>query len=209
MNPRIVSLAAVILAVLHLGAAHTHAALITGVSASTNDPSSVGNPNYVANGAGLPGNVPALAGTHTYMAASNVWVSAYGTGHITFNLGGSYFVSGMSFWPLNGNNTVCIKDVQVLSSTDGSNFTPVPGAPSVLPQGPWVAPVGPTSFSFTGAPEATHIRFNLISNYGYRSGLNYPEAGLAEVQFDGTPVPEPGPLGLLALIGLSRIRRRR
>lgn len=209
MIARMVSLVTLGLAVLSVGSAHARAALVTGVTPSTNmlavNGTSVVN---IVNGSGLPGDVPALTGTHWYASSSNTWVSGYKAGYVIFDLGDEYYVDGMSIWPFNGNNQICVKDVQVLSSTDGSNYIPVAGAPSVFPQGPCANVVNPVHYSFPRI-QATHIRFDVLDNYGYSSPSGWCYSGFAEVQFDGIPVPEPASLGLFALMGMALLRRRR
>ncbi len=189
------------------GSVGVQAALITDVTVSTNMSSTYGSIDNIINGPGLPGNVPALTGTHAFPTASNTWTSGYETGYVIFDLHGSYNVSGISIWPFNGNNQVCVKDIQMLSSTNGSSYTTIPGSPTVLPQGPWAQPVNPIYYSFATI-QATHIRFNILSNYGYVSPSGWHYSGLSEVQLDGA-VPEPASSVLLVLGSLAMIRRRR
>ena len=184
------------------------AALIPNVTVSTNMLSVTGNVNNIINGSGLPGNVPALTGTHAFPNASNIWASGYETGYVIFDLHDSYYVSGISIWPFNGNNQICVKDIQMLSSTTGSSYTAIPGTPTVLPQGANAQPVNPVYYGFPTI-QATHIRFNILSNYGYVSPSGWRYSGFAEVQLDGVPVPEPASLVLLALGSLAMIHRRR
>ncbi len=57
----------------------------------------------------------------------------------------------------------------------------------------------------TGAPVRTrYFQFNIESNYGDGNSFY----GLSEIQFDGTPVPEPAGLGLIAMGGVLALRRR-
>ena len=187
-----------------VGAGSSYASLIPGVTASTNmlwtNSTSVTN---IVNGSGLSGNVPSLSGVHTYPNAGNVWASGYKYGNVTFDLHGEYFVESMSVWQFNGDNTIGMRDVGWLASTDGINFAPVSGAPTLFAQGPWVSPVGVQVFDFP-AVQATHLRMNVLNNYGHASS-----SGLAEIQFDGSPVPEPATLAMVGLGGVAFLRRRR
>lgn len=171
-------------AIFPMGPAALQALLIPGITATTDmyyaNGTSVTN---IVNGSGLPGNTPALTGTHASANAANVWASGYKYGSVIFNLHGLYQLNGVSIWPFNGNNTICARDVQWLVSTDGTHFTPMSEAPTLLPQGPWTSPVAPTCYLLSGV-QATHVRLDIYSNYGHTSS-----SGFAEIQFDGDFVP--------------------
>ena len=198
---------------LTLFAPHAQAALITGVTAST-DMGTLGgfvDLNATVDGSGLPGDTPALTGTHAAFTSSppNTWLGSSVTGNITFDLGGSFDLAGFSFWNYNGTNTAGIQNVTVQSSTDGVIFTDIVGAPTVFAIGNSSAPQDPELFSFTPVT-TSFVRFVVGSNYGSGAGT-----GFAEVQFDGTPAatqttPEPGVLlGLLAVGTVGAVSRKR
>ncbi|MGK7932495.1 MAG: discoidin domain-containing protein [Microcystaceae cyanobacterium] len=200
-----------------LFAPHAQAALITGVTASTDmgTRNSTVDLNSTVNGVGLPGDTPALTGTHAVFSGSppNTWLSANGTttGNITFDLGGSFDLAGFSFWNYHqaGGATAGIEDVTVQSSTDGINFTTITGAPTVFSIGNNGGTEDPELFSFTPVT-TSFVRFVVGSNYG----LSFA-TGFAEVQFDGTPAapqttPEPSLLlGLLAFGTVGAVSRKR
>lgn len=199
---------------LGLLAPNARAALISGVTVSTNMGGAISSieAGYTVNGAGLPGDVPSLTGDHASGDASaNAWFSSIGTptGNITFNLNGTYSLAGFSFWNFNGNNQVGINGVTVQSSTDGTNFSTIADAPTQFAIGTFADVTPPEIVSFSPVT-ASYVRFVVTSNYGATV------TGFSEVQFDGTPVtpaatPEPGTvLGLLAIGGgLVATRRRR
>src|SRR4030095_1915330 len=116
------------------------------------------------------------------------------------------------FWNQNGggpgaDGSTGIRDVQVLTSTDGTIFTPLAGGPTSFAQVPGSINLPPQVFSFT-AISATHFRFVVGSNWG-----DTAETGFAEVGFNGvSSVPEPSSMLLLGtgLAGIAtRIVRRR
>ena len=185
-------------------ASSVHAALVPGVTASTNmlwtNSTSVTN---IVNGSGLPGNTPSLSGVHTWPNASNVWASGYKTGYVVFDMMGSVLLDGISVWAFNGDATIGARDIQLLVSTDGVAYTPIVGAPTLLAQGPWANQVAPQVFGFAPVT-ATHVRLDILTNYGHPSS-----SGFAEIQFSGTPVPEPMTITLLSLGGIALLRRKR
>lgn len=182
-------------------AQNAQAALITGVTASTDmgviNPADVNIADTV-NGRGLPGNTPSLTGNHATAIGGNAWLSAPNivTGNVTFNLNGSYSLAGFSFWNFNRDIfTGGIKGVTVQSSTDGTTFTTVAGAPTQFAIAA-NAPIAPEVISFSPVT-ASFVRFVVASNWGFSS------SGFSEVQFDGTPTPVPEPSSLLALLAFG------
>jgi hypothetical protein len=174
------------------------------------------NNNYstldMLNGKGLPLDKPSLAGSHAGTNIGNAWRSNSTTVNpvtgnlnnsigITFNLNGYRSLAGFSFWNATGgpNQNVAgfgVKNVTFEYSNDnGANFTPL--APTAFNGGAWTGAFtqGGTSpqlvdFQTVGA---THVRFNIASNYGgNRVAIN-------EVQFKAIPEPSAS----LALLGLG------
>ena len=160
------------------------------------------------NGVGL--SSLSLTATHDGTTPANSWVSLAPatTGQVTFDLGGSFPVDGFSFWNQNGggpgaNGSTGIQGVSILSSTNGSTFVPVPGAPSIFTQQPGTTAVPPQIVTFPTVT-ATHIRFNILSNWGDA------QTGFAEVGFNAVPEPAAGALLLVGVAGaLSRRARCR
>ncbi len=95
---------------------------------------------------GLPGNTPSLTGVHGESLNGNSWRSnilsnTEGTtipsGTITFNLNGSYNLSGFTFWNLGGGSIALtrqgIKNVTIeYSNNGGTTWSTLSGAPSMF-----------------------------------------------------------------------------
>ncbi|MCZ8102260.1 MAG: discoidin domain-containing protein [Burkholderiales bacterium] len=207
-----VAIAPIVLSTASLGlmlgvAQKAQAALITGVTASTdmgNVSSSVTN---TVNGAGLPSNIPSLTGLHAVADGTNAWLGSTATGNITFDLKGSYSLAGFSFWNYNRTNfNRGIKDVTVQSSTNGTTWTTIAGAPTQFAIAANAA-INPQTFSFSPVI-ASFVRFVVASNWQTGTHTN---TGFSEVQFNGTPIPVPEPSSLLALLafGLAGVGLRK
>lgn len=200
-------------AFLSLSATSVSAINITGVTASTTIPSSINyNIQNTVNGAGLPSDTPSLTGVHAASSGSNAWASAPAgsTGNIDFNLGGSYNLSGFSYWNWDGSpnpSVFGIKDVSILTSTDGLAYTSLAGAPTQFAIG---GSGNPEQFTFSPTV-ASHVRFSVLSTYGP------PVIGFNEVQFDSaaaTPVPfdfDPslGVVSLGVVFGINKWRKNK
>lgn len=166
------------------------------------------------NGAGLS-TFPSLTATHLQTLPSNSWVSSGTlTGRIDFDLGGLFLVDGFSFWNQNAGGpgalgSTGIRNLTVLSSSNGASFNLISGAPGIFSQVPGSTALPPEIFSF--APiVASHIRFQVANNYG-----DSAQTGFAEVAFSGTAttVPEPSSLAVFGLgtcaLSCATLRRKK
>ena len=159
--------------------------IINPVSASTTLAAQFGSSlDNTINGSGLD-VFPTLSGTHEATSPGNAFFATNDTGSIDFDLGGSFLVDGLAFWNANapGPGATGIQGVVISSSEDGTNFTPITGAPSTFAQ-----VMSPTSaaqqFSFTEIT-ASFIRFDVLSNYGDPGNL----VAFAEIAFSGIAAP--------------------
>lgn len=222
---------------LMLGVAqNAQAALIPGISVTTTlgvDPDAAWNIINTVNGQGLlPSNTPSLTGNH--VASNNIptaWRSvALGNApgstipgaSITFNLNGTYLVSGFTFWNFGGSSAALtrqgIRNVTV-EYFDGTNWLAAPGAPTIFTQGLFNATTPADQiaqpYTFTTPVTATQIRFTNLSNFGTLADVNN-KIGFNEVQFDGTvppppptQIPEPSSLLALLAVGLGGVSLRK
>jgi hypothetical protein len=207
------SLGAMTLLGFNLVAPQNAQAIISGVSASTDMGSGFGtNIQNTINGNGL--SSLSLTATHDPTSIPNSWVSSSGlTGNITFDLGGQYDLSSLSFWNQNGggpgsSGSTGIRGVTIQTSNDNVSYTNLAGGPTQFSQVAASGNASPEIFNFTPV-QASFVRFQVSSNWG-----DSDQTGFAEVQFDdsSTAVPfEFSPtLGLLAvggLIGISHLRK--
>jgi len=198
------------------------ATLIPGVTASTTI-STQWALNNAVNGQGLPGNTPSLTGVHGESLNGNSWRSnilsnTEGTtipsGTITFNLNGSYNLSGFTFWNLGGGSEELtrqgINNVTIeYSNNGGTTWSTLSGAPSMFAQGTSGSPATSQvaqQFSFASVA-ATHVRFTNLSNFGgFTDPATQNRIGFSEIQFAaGTKIPEPSSLLALLAFGLAGV----
>jgi len=197
------------------------ATLIPGVTASTNitgQSSPLWDLNDTVNGNGLPSNTPSLTGVHVPSNAGNSWRSDTNptlgsTGTITFNLNGSYHLSGFTFWNLGGSSDALtrqgINSVTIeYSNNGGTTWSTLSGAPTSFTQGTFGTPgtnQTPQAFSFASVA-ATNVRFTNLSNFGaFNNPTDNNRIGFSEIQFAGTKIPEPSSLLALLAFGLAGV----
>ena len=173
------------------------------------------SPNFIVDGSGLTGSEHALA--NPVNGISNSWLTARGDTEwrIIFDLGAVYDLSLLHIWNFNysGATGSGAQDVGILTSVDLAGWS----APwdVVFKEAPGSAGYEGFTINASGLAPARYIQFDIASNFGTQFlGQNgYNLVGLSEVQFYGTPVPEPSSLLLLGagLAGVAlagRARRR-
>ncbi|MGH1384861.1 LamG-like jellyroll fold domain-containing protein [Kordia sp.] len=136
------------------------------------------------NGSGLS-SFPSLTATHqSGSSSSRTWTGSGTSGVLTFNLGGLQPVNSLSFWNISGSSsTLGVNQVEILASTDGVNFALIPDTPTNFAEASTI--LTPQIFNFP-TTNATHIKFNIISNHGYTGSGgpgSGPAVGIAEVAF--------------------------
>ena len=159
------------------------------------------NINNTVNGAGLPGNIPALTGTHVQSSFTTSWSSTPDTtiGNIFFNFNSVHNLTSFSFWNVTGSSGTTARGIQgvsIATSLDGLNYTALAGAPSTFARGT-TAPGPVQRFNSFTPTNAQYVRFNVISNYGAT------QTGFAEAQFDGTAVAVPWETDALPVVGTT------
>ena len=204
---RMLSMGLAVCAIVSSVSSLAFATRISTVTATTTMGSGFGtNLANTVNGVGL--SSLSLTATHEGTTPANSWVSLAPatTGQVTFNLGGLFPVDGFSFWNQNGGGpgaagSTGIQGVNILSSTDGSTFVPIPGAPTIFTQQPGTTAVPPQFITFPTVT-ATHFRFNILSNWGDA------QTGFGEVGFNAVPEPAAGALLLVGVAGTLSRRAR-
>ena len=134
---------------------------------------------------------------------------------IIVDLGAEYIVNGFHIWNYNelgGNTNRGVRLADVYSST-GDRTNAGDGPPEAgtfalrqsfeFAQAPGTNGYTGTAYTFTTPFTTRYVKFDINSSWG-ADGF-----GLSEVQFDGTPVPEPSSLGGLLAIGAAAALRRR
>lgn len=165
------------------------------------------NISKIVDGSGL--SALSFSDTHDIAANTNAWAGSLFalTGTIDFNLHGTYDLNRLAVWNFNGASTAGVKNLSILTSTDGVNYSSLVGAPGVFAQGADFASEIAQQFTFTPVT-ASYVRFNITSNY---SSTIF--TGLSEVAFGSVdvPVPEPSALALFAVgaTGFAARRRRK
>ncbi|TRU81572.1 MAG: discoidin domain-containing protein [Microcystis novacekii Mn_MB_F_20050700_S1] len=189
--------------------------LIPNVTATVTNVTSDVNWNIAntVNGLGLqgpPANVPSLTGNHLTSTVQNAWRSVAGqtSGTITFDLKRVYNLAGFTFWNMGGSQVISaqgIRNLTIQSSTNGTTWTNIVGAPTSLTRGANTTTSFIPSDVVSFAPVyASFVRFNVTSSYGIGTTARI---GFSEIQFRAIPEPS-STLALLAL-GLAGIGLRK
>ena len=196
-----------------------HADLITGLTVvdGTSNPFNpeVMGPAKAINGAGLPGNIPALTGTHSATFSDHWWNYPLTTveAQLTVDLNANYTLSTIQIWNYNegGVTMRSTKNLEIHVSpdsnvenlvklvTDGSGTHDNPTGDFLLPQAPGNGTYTGFELDLKGVTNASLlsnvrlVRIKPLDSYDDSTGV-----GLAEIQFGGTPAPQPA--GLFQLI---------
>jgi hypothetical protein len=175
------------------------AVVVTGVTVSGGN-TFFGNLNNIVDGSGLSSY--STGATHAAGTAQNAWASATILNQIVFDLHGAYNLTGMAVWNFNEFNGFGVNTLNVLASLDGINYNPIPGAPMQFAQGANSAPEQAQLFSFSAT--AAYVRFDTLTTF-------QNAAGLSEVMFTASSVPEPASLAMfgIGVAGLAGWRRLR
>jgi hypothetical protein len=189
------------------------------VDALTFNPGGAGFPPVrTIDGSGLSG------GVHANTVGTS-WLTPNGNDPsddwIEWDLGASYTLNSIQVWNVNnnGNATFSTEDVDIYFSNAASpgdpegagsaNWIHYTGSEVTLPQAPASNNTGFDLATVAGsalpASAVRFVRFEL--NSGYHGTNTY--TGIAEIQFDGTAIPEPSSLALIGLGGLAFFLRRR
>ncbi|MEL7377072.1 MAG: discoidin domain-containing protein, partial [Bacteroidota bacterium] len=138
--------------------------------------------SFTIDGSGLSAETGPSA-VHDPTEPDNSWASdpEVLTGDVVFELGSTQSINGLLFWNQNDGGPgsmgiTGLNEVSFESSTDGINFSPIPGAPTSF-----AVEMGDFSsaqeFSFPTV-DASFIRLNIISNHG-----DSTFSGFAEIAF--------------------------
>lgn len=182
-------------------------------------------------GSGLDGSSPP---GHTNIPNDFMWLNtgdgAFGGGvdpdrpgqlaHITFDLGGAFFVDSFRVWnynELNGFNNRSIQTLTIsISMSAGGPFTLLTDPSDadttfLFAQAPGTTGYTGQLFNFATPFQAGFVRFDIKTNYGLDpNGEEHGFVGLSEIQFYGSTVPEPATWLLIAIgaIGCAIKRKR-
>lgn len=170
---------------------------ITGVTVTTSMGSCCGEPiENLTNGSGLS----SYSTSASHVSVGSGWIGISRLGSLDFNLNGTYSVSQIAVW----NHEFGVSSYSLASSTDGVNFTLLPGFPVSLAKAGNAVPVFAEVVNFSPVI-ATHMRMNILGGHALP---HVNSTSLKEVMFVGDPatlvtVPEPGIPGKAGLAAMA------
>lgn len=132
---------------------------------------------------------------------------------ITFDLGAEYDLTATYVWnyafPGNNRWQRGVKQFDVVAAGSDKVFDTTAGTDLILAAGGEAATEAAQTLAIT-ASAVRYVRFEIDSNQLDETSQTGKYAGLSEVRFEGTVVPEPATLGLVAVFGgaVLFIRRR-
>ena len=227
---------ALMLAAIALAPPSASAALITG---TTIESATIGlnanmGPENAINGQGLPGNTPALSGSHEQRWNSNWWAGWDGNvtdWQITVDLEGNYALDAIHIWNYRESTSLNqrgLKNVEIYVSpdedennlvkliTDGSGTQDNGAGDFLFPIAPGTSPYLGFDLDTSGVTNASLLDNARLVRLYSPDTHGESHGGLAEIQFDGSDpilgeVPEPATMALLSLAacGLGGYVRKR
>jgi hypothetical protein len=193
-------------------AGSVNAAIVTPVSVEASNTVTNHQVSSLINGNGLNiGN-----GEHS-RSWTDMWLGDMkdGFAQLTFDLGGIFSITSSDIWQYGGGFLDRgAKDLEILGSTDGKDFTSITNTTLAKSSSAAEGRLA-QNILFNAISETQYIRFDILSNYG---PSNY--VGLSEVKFNSAPyvasssisaVPVPAAAWLFgtALIGLFGFNKPR
>ncbi len=170
-------------------------------------------PANLIDGSGLSGGLQSASAARPDMWLSDVDDTA---GWAQFDLGAVYTISSFNVWNYyegwGGSEQRSVNGVTIVygsttanmaaGTIDGSSTVPDITSFTIAPT---TDPYAGTTYTPASSFNARYVQFDISSTHGATF------AGMAEVQFDGVPVPEPATMSLLAFggLGVLLMRRRR
>ncbi|MGV2390886.1 MAG UNVERIFIED_CONTAM: discoidin domain-containing protein [Microcystis novacekii LVE1205-3] len=131
-------------------------------------------------------------------------VAGQTSGTITFDSKRVYNLAGFTFWNMGGSQVISaqgIRNLTIQSSTNGTTWTNIVGAPTSLTRGANTTTSFIPSDVVSFAPVyASFVRFNVTSSYGIGTTARI---GFSEIQFRA--IPEPSSDSCPVSLGFQRV----